>query len=152
MHAQVLFVLATALTLAVAADKPKEKEQAKKDLEKLQGTWVMAELEVNGALVPPEKIKGTTLVIKGDKYIVKVKDQTHQTTFKLDPSQKPRAIDMYFPAGPDSAPKLSKGVYELDGDTFKLCRHQMPGQDRPTQLGSWPNTNLFVVTWNRQAP
>jgi len=147
MHAQLLIVLATAL--AAVADKPKD--QATKDLEKLQGTWVMSELEVNGALVAPEKLKGTTLVIKGDKYIVKVKDKAHQTTIKLDPSHKPKAIDMYFPAGPE-APKLSKGVYELDGDTFKLCRHQMPGQDRPTQIGSWPDTNLFVVTWKRQKP
>jgi uncharacterized protein (TIGR03067 family) len=145
MKAKALLVLV--VVLGVAADKPAL--DAKKELEKLQGTWVMAELEVNGERVPDKKLEGTTLVIRGDKYIVKVKDTTHETTIKLDPSQKPRALDMYFPNGPE-APKLSKGIYELDGDTFKLCRHQMPGEDRPTQMGSWPNTNLFVVVWKRQ--
>jgi uncharacterized protein (TIGR03067 family) len=140
-----LFVVLGALLL-VAADKPAD--AAKKDLDALQGTWEMAALEVNGQPVPEEKIRGTTLTIKGDKYTVKVKDKSHQTTFKLDPSQKPKAIDMFFPDGPE-LPKLSKGVYEIDGDTFRLCRHQMPGKDRPAQLGSWPDTGLFVVTWKR---
>jgi uncharacterized protein (TIGR03067 family) len=144
---KVLFVLMAGL--CVAADKPKA--DAKKELEALQGTWVMAELEVNGERVPDEKIKGTTLTVRGDKYIVKVKGKAHETTIKLDPSQKPRAIDMYFPDGPE-LPRLSKGVYELDGDTFKLCRNQATGEDRPVQIGSWPGTNLFVVTWKRQKP
>ena len=58
---------------------------------------------------------------------------------------------MYFPDGPE-LPKLSKGVYELDGDTFKVCRNQAAGEDRPAQIGSWPGTNVFVVTWKRQKP
>ena len=66
-----------------------------------------------------------------------------------DPTKDPKAIDMLFPNGTE-LPKLSKGVYELDGDTLKICRHQTPGEDRPTQIGSWPNSNLFVVTWKRE--
>jgi uncharacterized protein (TIGR03067 family) len=137
------------VTALCAADKPKA--DAKKELEKLQGTWVMVGLEVNGEAVPEKKIKGTTLVIKGDKYTVKVKDTKHETTFKIDPSKEPKAIDMYFPDGPN-LPKLSEGVYELDGDTLKVCRNQTPGEARPTQVGSWPDTNLFVVTWQRKKP
>jgi uncharacterized protein (TIGR03067 family) len=146
VKATATIVLAAALC---AADKPKG--DAKKELERLQGTWVMAALEVNGEEVPRKKLVGTTLVIKGDKYIVKVKDTTHETTIKLDPTKDPKAIDMYFPDGPE-LPKLSKGVYELDGDTLRICRRQAPGGERPTQIGSWPDTNLFVVTWKRKKP
>jgi uncharacterized protein (TIGR03067 family) len=124
---------------------------AKKELERLRGTWVMVGLEVNGENVPEARLQGTTLVIRGDKYTVQVKDTKHETTIEVDPGQKPKAIDMYFPDG-TNAPKLSKGVYELEGDTLKICRHQMPGQDRPTQIGSWPDTNLFVVIWKRTKP
>jgi len=28
----------------------------------------------------------------------------------------------------------------------------MAGEDRPRQIGSWPDTNLFVVTWKRKKP
>ena len=142
-------ILVLAVALCVAADKPKV--DAKKELKSLQGTWVMVGLEVNGETVPEKKLAGTTLVIKKDKYTVKVKDNSHETTIEIDPTKDPKAIDMYFPNGTE-LPKLSKGVYELDGDTLKICRHQMPGEDRPTQIGSWPNTNLFVVTWKRKKP
>lgn len=147
MKANGLYVVVAVLSLAAAPLRTIDPIQ--KDLASLQGTWIMTELEVNGQTVPEEKIKGTTLTIRDDKYIVKVKKSTHETTFKIDPTKTPRAIDMFFPDGPN-LPKLSKGVYELDGDTFKLCRHQMPGEDRPTQIGSWPDTNLFVVTWTRK--
>ncbi len=125
--------------------------EAKQELERLQGTWALVGLEVNGEAVPEAKLQGTTLVIKGDKYVTHVKGNKHETTIEVDPGKKPKAIDMYFPDG-TNAPKLSKGVYELDGDTLKVCRHQTPGEDRPSQIGSWPNTNLFVVTWKRQKP
>jgi hypothetical protein len=49
-------------------------DAAKKDLKLLQGTWIIAGLEVNGALVPANKLEGTVLTIKNDRYIVKVKD------------------------------------------------------------------------------
>lgn len=137
-----------AVVLCVAAAPPRI-DPAKWELVRLQGTWVMEGLEVNGEQVPQKRLKGTTLTIRGDKYIVTVKGTSHETTIKFDPRKKPKAIDMYFPNGTD-LPKLSKGVYEIDGDTFKVCRHQMPGEDRPSQLGSWPNTNLFVVTWKRK--
>ena len=147
MKVKALLLLVVAL--CIAADKPKV--DAKAELKRLQGTWEMVGLEVNGEPVPEKQLAGTTLVIKEDKYTVKVKDNSHETTIKIDPAKDPKAIDMYFPNGTE-LPKLSKGVYELDGDTFKVCRHQTPGEDRPTQIGSWPNTNLFVVTWKRKKP
>jgi uncharacterized protein (TIGR03067 family) len=141
-------VFALLLASVVLAEPTPE---AKKELDRLQGTWVMVGLEVNGETVPEARIQGTTLVIKGDNYVTHVKDTKRETTIEVDPGKKPKAIDMYFPDG-TNAPKLSKGVYELEGDTLKVCRHQMPGEDRPSQIGSWPNTNLFVVTWKRQKP
>jgi uncharacterized protein (TIGR03067 family) len=147
VKAKTLFLAAV---LCVGAAPPPI-DEAKKELARLQGTWEMAGLEVNGEEVPQKKLMGTTLTIRGDKYLVKVKDTTHETTFKLDPRKDPKAIDMYFPNGAE-LPKLSKGVYDLDGDTFRVCRHQTPGEDRPRQIGSWPDTNLFVVTWQRKKP
>ena len=141
-----LLVVVACLCLAAA---PPPLSESKRELLRLQGTWEMAALEVNGEEVPAKKLRGTTLTVRGDKYVVKVKDVAHETTIKLDPGKDPRAIDTYFPNGTE-LPKLSKGVYDLDGDTFRVCRHQTPGEDRPTQIGSWPNTNLFVVTWKRK--
>jgi len=125
--------------------------EAKKELERLQGEWVMAALEVDGQQIPEEKIRGTTLTIKGNKYTVTVKETKHEVTIQLDPAQKPKAIDMSFPDG-TNLPKVGKGIYKLDGDTFMLCRAQSPEGARPTEFGTWPNTGYFLVTWKRKAP
>jgi uncharacterized protein (TIGR03067 family) len=145
VKAKTLIVLSTLLCAGAA---PPVTDEAKKELARLQGTWEMAALEVNGVEVPQKELQGTILTIRGDRYIVRVKKTTHETTFKLHPGTEPKGIDMYFPDGPN-LPKLSKGAYDLDGDTFRLCRHQAPGEERPRQIGSWPGTNLFVVTWKR---
>jgi uncharacterized protein (TIGR03067 family) len=126
-------------------------EPAKDDLKKLQGTWTMAELEINGKPVPEEKLKGTTLVIKDDKYIIKVKDKTFETAFKLDASKDPKGIDMFFPDGAN-APKVGKGIYSVADDTFKMCRAQAAGQDRPRDFATTDGSGLFLVVWKRQKP
>jgi uncharacterized protein (TIGR03067 family) len=58
---------------------------------------------------------------------------------------------MSFPDGPN-APKVGKGIYRLDGDTFKLCRAQAPGEDRPRDFVTTADSGLFVVVWKRQKP
>ena len=146
MKARSLLVLA-GFVLLVAAEPARD--AAAVDLKKLQGTWRMDELEINGQQVPEEKRKDTILVIKDDKYIIKIKDKTYETTFKLDPSKDPKEIDMFFPDGPN-APKVSKGIYRLDGDTFQLCRAQAPGEDRPRDFVTTADSGLFVVVWKRQ--
>jgi uncharacterized protein (TIGR03067 family) len=143
---RLLLVLPAVLLLAAGPA-----DEAKKDLEKLQGEWVMAALEVDGQPVPEEKLQGTTLTIKGDRYVVAVKDAKHEVTIKLDPAQKPKAIDMAFPDGAN-LPKIGKGIYKLEGDTFVLCRSQSTDGDRPTEFGTWPNTGYFLVTWKRKGP
>ena len=136
-----------ALSLLLLAGAPQD--QAKKDLQRLQGTWIMVALEVDGKLVGEDKLKDTTLVIKGNKYITRVREREIETTFTLDPSKKPKAIDMVFADG-DKKDKVLKGIYEIDGDTLRICRGLSPEGDRPAQFGTWPDTGIFVVTWKRQ--
>ena len=145
MKTKSLLILSVSLCIAAAPPRIDEAKRAVAHAGHLDDGG----LEVNGEEVPAKKLAGTTLTIKGDKYVVKVKDNSYETTIKLDPSKDPKHIDTYFPNGTE-LPKLSKGLYELDGDTLKICRHQTPGEDRPTQIGSWANTNLFVVTWKRK--
>lgn len=140
------FALFTAVCLVAGQQAD---DAAKKDLAALQGTWVMVALEVDGKPVPEEKIKGAMLVIKGDKYITKVKGKDYETVITLDPGKKPKAIDMVFTEG-DKKDKVLRGIYVIEGDTLKICRGLQPEQDRPTQFGTWPNTNLFLVTWKKK--
>ena len=110
----------------------------------------MIGLEVDGKPIPEDKLESSTLTIKGDKYSIKVKDDTYQCTIKLDPTKDPKQIDMTFLDGPNKD-KTGKGIYVLEKDTFKICRALDPGKDRPQNLGTWPDTGVFMVTWKRKA-
>jgi uncharacterized protein (TIGR03067 family) len=147
MRRKLILVVASSFLLA-AADK--KEDPVKKDLAKLQGTWTMTALEVDGKPVPEDKLTSSTLTIKGDKYIIKVEDNTYKCTIKLDPSKDPKEIDMTFLDGPNKD-KTGKGIYVLEKDTFKICRALDPGKDRPQNLGTWPDTGVFMVTWKRKA-
>lgn len=123
-------------------------DAAAEDLKKLQGSWELAALEVNGQDVPLEKLKGTTLTVKDFLYTVKIKDQVLENRIELDPSKSPKNLDL-IPLEGANKDKIHKGIYKIDGDTFMMARGLAPEQDRPEQFATWPNTNYFVVTWKR---
>jgi len=126
---------------ALGADAPK------KDQEALQGEWVMQSLEVEGEAVPEEKLKGTTLLIQGDKYIVVTEKNKREASFKLDPTQKVKTIDM-VPEGKDRS-KIAKGIYKLEGDLFTMCRALGADTDRPKDFSTMADSGTFKVTWKR---
>jgi uncharacterized protein (TIGR03067 family) len=150
---RILLAFAAACGLALAASPAsalRQDEKAKKDLDALQGEWVMHALEINGKDVPPKQIADTYLIIKGDGYTTKVKSREPPGfRIKLDPSKDPREIDMIV-SEPGSPDKVYKGIYKIEKDTFKMCRGASPEKERPTQFATWPETNYFVVTWKKK--
>src|SRR5260370_31254951 len=109
--------------LLIAADAPND------DAKKLEGTWVLTAGENDGKKMSDDALKGAKLTIEGDKHTVKVGDATYKGTHKLDPTKKPKTIDITDTDGPFKD-KTVLAIYELDGDDFKICYSQ-PGKDRP---------------------
>jgi uncharacterized protein (TIGR03067 family) len=124
-------------------------DAAKKDLDKLQGQWVIAALEVNGVDVPPDKLEGTVLTIKDDGYSVKLKDSTIVCKLTLDPAKDPKEFDMLFLDGANKD-RTQKGIYKFEGDNFKFVRGIAPEQERPRDFATGPNSNYFMVTWKKK--
>src|SRR5687768_8968829 len=102
--------------LLIAADGT---DPAKKELAALEGTWTMISLEVEGQKVGEDRL-GSELTIKDGKYIVTTRGKTHETKLTLDPTQKPKHIDMVFAEG-ENKDKPHRGIYELEGDTLRVC-------------------------------
>jgi uncharacterized protein (TIGR03067 family) len=140
-----LTIFAAVLLLAgqPAADAPK------KDLVKLQGEWVIAALEVNGADVPPDRLAGTVLTVKDDLYTVVFKDTTVRCQITLDPAKDPREIDMLFLDGANKD-RTQKGIFRFKDEGFQLVRGLAPEQNRPRDFATWPESNYFMVTWKKK--
>jgi uncharacterized protein (TIGR03067 family) len=137
-----LIVLA-AVALCLAADSPKE--AAKKDQKKLQGDWVLASGERNGEKFPEEVAKSMKRTIAGDKFTVTRNDEAvAKGTFTLDPSKKPKAIDVKV----EGTDQSIHGIYELDGDTFKMC-YAAPGKERPKEFTTKADSGHTLAVWKR---
>jgi uncharacterized protein (TIGR03067 family) len=139
------FVLVAVAGPRTAAD---EKEDAKKELEKLQGTWTFDSREEEGKAVPAEKLKGYTLIFKGDKFMVKQGDKVFQAgTEKLGPTRKPKTVDAKVTEG-FAKGTVMLGIYEIDGDTLKVC-FDPEGKKRPTEFKTAPGSGTFINVHKR---
>jgi len=124
-------------------------DAGKKELDKIQGEWTIHSLEVNGADVPVEKLDGTTLTVKGDSYVVKVKDRTFTCQVTLRPDRDPRELDILYLDG-DKKDQTGKGIYQIDGEKLKICRGLNPDQDRPRDFATLAGTGVFCVVWKKK--
>jgi uncharacterized protein (TIGR03067 family) len=103
-------VLFLALALPVCSEGKAGSEQ---ELNKLQGTWKVTAIEVDGK--PQAKDKAPAeFKIAGNKLTGLGPDMT----ITLDPTKKPKWIDLTFKKGDKSIP--IRAIYALEGDELKL--------------------------------
>ncbi len=138
-------VVVLALTLA---PQPAQDAAAKKDLAALQGSWTLVAMEVEGKAVEADKLRGTTLTIKDNQYTLVTRQGQHKVEITLDPAARPRAIDMKFLDGPNKD-RVGRGIYEIDGNTFKVCRHLDPQDPRPDGFKTADKIGRFVMVWEK---
>jgi uncharacterized protein (TIGR03067 family) len=146
---QTLLVLALAMA---SADAPKD--DAKKDLEKLQGHWAMASAVFDGEDLDANLVSKLKFEAKGDQFTVKGDEETAKAyskiTLKLDASAKPHLIDFVVGSGGEKGTTI-EGIYEWEGDDeFKVCA-KIDGQARPTEFKSPENSHVALIVFKRQA-
>jgi uncharacterized protein (TIGR03067 family) len=101
-------------------------DSAKEELKRLAGAWDLVSFEIDGG---KETVKDGRLVIQGQKMTNYIGDKLlAESTFSIDLTKKPKAID-WVSIKPNEGMK-SIGIYELDGDTLKICGTD--GKERPT--------------------
>jgi|SRR4051794_31095212 len=122
-------LLVLAAGLLAAADVPKG-GAGKDDLKRLQGTWSTVSVERGGVAAPEEEARKIKLTVRGNQYTLTGEEEPIEGTLELNPARRPKELDAVRNKGPDAG-KTIKGIYELKGDTLRVCLGA-PGKSRPT--------------------
>jgi uncharacterized protein (TIGR03067 family) len=140
-------VTAMALVFLLGADDAKN--DASKDLDKLQGDWVLVSSQRNGKPLTDEQVKAIKRTIKGNEQTVTRDGQVLlKGTIKVDPTKKPKTIDVTF-KGEDGEERILQGIYEVDGDQQKVC-YTLPGNDRPTDFSAAEGSERTMSVWKKE--
>jgi len=136
----------TALLLVGA---PVPQTDAREELKKFQGTWKLKAANFMAEEKSPEERMTAQLVVTGDRFVLTLGAETYRGTFTVDPTRRPKTIEVAFTEGEYLKGKTVLGIYETDGDTRKSC-FAAPEQERPADFAAGPNR--FVWTWQRDRP
>jgi RNA polymerase sigma factor (sigma-70 family) len=132
------------------ATAKKGEDAAKKDLAALQGTWIAVRIERSGKEAPAEMLKDFKVVIKGDKMTIWPGRDDRISTIKLNPSKSPKWMDNTPHEGPAKGKSLP-AIYELKGDTLKMCfDNEGVSDERPREFKSTPGSGLCLFVLKKE--
>lgn len=132
-------LLALPVAFLLATGTPGGDKEAKKGLDKLEGTWTIVSVENKGK--KEKEAMGDIAVFSGNKVTFTIGGDKDTADFKLDPAKAPKWFDI------TSGAYKSVGIYKLEGDTLTVSLNQS-GKERPTAFQSEadsPNERLFVL-------
>lgn len=147
----IVALLGVMTSVGTADDPPSTRQPARVDLAKLQGTWHCVAMERDGGEIPADDLKGSTVVYEDDQSILYRDGKLFRRgIITLDPSKTPKRINTWDLGGPYQDQTVP-GIYEIDGDTLKLC-FSRPGDERPTEFSTKKPPGLIVATYKRTKP
>ena len=117
------------------------------DLDKLQGTWHVTSLELDGRPAAASSLAGTLIVVSGATFTSRMADAAYEGTISLGPSKSPKTFDLLFTTGPQKGTS-HPGIYKLAGDTWTIC-FAMHGTARPKRFATRPGSGLALETLRR---
>jgi uncharacterized protein (TIGR03067 family) len=141
MHLAILLAFVGGPAIAAPVEKAK-------DHEKIQGSWDVVELVINGEPAPDKLRKDMRFEFKDDAMVMRSSEGKREFRFKLDPSTKPRALDLTAVGG-GFAGQSTPAIYQFDGDDLKLCLPSQTTRDRPTEFRSGRGSDLACVVLKR---
>jgi uncharacterized protein (TIGR03067 family) len=148
MKTRCLAMLAVALLLAAADPK----DAKKKDLDKLQGTWIASTIEYNGEKVLGDLVKELKVVVEGDSMTIKSEAEEvakyGKATLKIDPSTTPKIVDVSITKG-DEKGTTFEAIYAVDKDEWKLCLKPF-GKERPAKFESKGDGGDVLIVFKRE--
>jgi uncharacterized protein (TIGR03067 family) len=132
-----------------------------KELELLQGTWNIDTMEWGGKSLPKELMTGYKFVFDGNKLnwegaigiqsrsgkVSALGDAVHNCEFKIDASQDPKQIDITLQL--NKRDRTYRGIYEIKGDTLKVCYFASDNGRRPAEFSTKDGVNIGSIVLTR---
>jgi uncharacterized protein (TIGR03067 family) len=133
---------------AFAEERPSTREEAsRKELLHWQGTWRFHSLE-GAKKGPGPDLENRTFFVGGNLFLVREGDKIVQAgTLRVAPGKTPRAVDAEVAKGPFTGNRML-GIYELKGDTLKVC-FDPEGDARPKTFAARSDSDQFVAVYKR---
>jgi uncharacterized protein (TIGR03067 family) len=124
-------------------------DKAPTDKERIQGTWVFASLEMNGAVVTEGnhyiKAKDMKWSFAGDCFHNSAVGDDVEATFNVYPDKSPGSLDIHMKANPRTM--TLRMLYELKGDVLRLCYDLVPDAARPEEVAA--RDSYVILTLKR---
>lgn len=123
---RLILLFAFTVSAVPAADKPGT-ETVKLEWKKLEGTWTVSKMEIEGKSLLEKDKPEPKLTIKDGKITSDAKnapqdEKLDSSTIKLDPGRKPHTITIPNAHGGDPKKGVTLiGIYEVTGDELKVC-------------------------------
>jgi len=118
------------------------------ELGKLQGTWSIIFLEVDGLTPAPNVYAGSTIVVEGSRFTTRAMGAVYAGTIELNADVVPNQFRMKFTEGPEKG-NTNNGIYELEGDRWRICLN-IKGGPAPTEFATSPGSGRALETLNRE--
>ena len=154
MRAKTL-VIAMALMLCFvgsAFSAGPQTEEAQKELQKFQGTWVMVAGEWDGKKVADEDAAKSKITYEGNKITVVTPHQNKEPMvaelLKLDLTKSPKQMNFVRKNGP-GAGKNMVAIYAFDGNDLYHFAFDPTGATVPKELSAKEKSGHIKHTWKR---
>jgi uncharacterized protein (TIGR03067 family) len=94
-----------------------------------------------GVSLSPDEVAKYRLTVRGGKYVLEYADHRVVFTVCLDANRSPKEVEWT-----DGAGNTLSGIYELTGDTLRVCRAAGYGLPRPERFS---DRDGALVEWER---
>jgi uncharacterized protein (TIGR03067 family) len=115
------------------------------DKDKLQGTWAVESMVVDGKEVAAELIKGMKYVFSADRVTVTVGTIDDHGTYTINSGNTPKTLDI---VSVNAKNKPSRCIYTFEGEKLKIALGD--GGNRPTDFSTSKGTTNAVLICKRE--
>ena len=134
------------MTTFAVPDRPPPMDNAKDELSKLDGTWVVLSYDYDGGRLSDDQIAAyPRLIMAGGTY--RWSNAQVGGTMTIDPRRMPKGVD--YTHGPGGLKgQVQLGIYDLQGDIFRDCIAPI-GRERPREFAVPAGSGYTLFVYRR---